>query len=109
MTPLKANIDFNWLSAFDTVQLPGTANPRSSTGAAIPLDRDESLSGAIQGERPRSRKWATERKHLPDVDVAQAGGWESLEALKKSYQHADPVTMLSVVLGGGELREAKQG
>ena len=28
------------------------------------------------------RKWATERKHLPDVDVAAAGGWKSLQALK---------------------------
>jgi integrase len=58
---------------------------------------------------PYRRKWATERKHLPDVDVAQAGGWESLDALKRSYQHADPTTMLSVVLGGAELREVKQG
>lgn len=51
------------------------------------------------------RKWATERKHLPDVDVAAAGGWASLEALKRSYQQADQETMLQVVLGGGELRE----
>jgi len=56
---------------------------------------------------PYRRKWATERKALPDVDVAAAGGWESLEALKKSYQHADAATMLSVVLGGTELRELK--
>jgi integrase len=53
------------------------------------------------------RKWATERKHLSDVDVAAAGGWESLDALKRSYQQADAATMLSVVLGGGQLREAK--
>ena len=51
------------------------------------------------------RKWATERKHLPDVDVAAAGGWKSTKALKDSYQQADPETMLNVVLGGGELRE----
>jgi hypothetical protein len=44
---------------------------------------------------------------MPDVDVATAGGWASLEALKKSYQHADAETMLEVVLGGGELREAR--
>lgn len=56
---------------------------------------------------PYRRKWATERKHLPDVDVAAAGGWKSVEALKQSYQHADPETMLQVVLSGGELREAK--
>ena len=53
------------------------------------------------------RKWATERKHLPDVDVAAAGGWRSLDALKSAYQQADPETMLQVVLGAGQLREAK--
>jgi hypothetical protein len=53
------------------------------------------------------RKWGTERKHLPDVDVAAAGGWKSLDALKKCYQHADPATMLEVVMGAGELREVK--
>jgi integrase len=56
---------------------------------------------------PLRRKWATERKHLPDVDVAAAGGWASLDALKKSYQQTDEATMLRVVLGAGELREAK--
>lgn len=53
------------------------------------------------------RKWATERKHLPDVDVAAAGGWKETTSLKRAYQHADSETMLSVVLGAGELREAK--
>jgi integrase len=53
------------------------------------------------------RKWATERKHLPDVDVAAAGGWESLDALKQSYQQADDETMLQVVLSAGQLREAR--
>ena len=53
------------------------------------------------------RKWATERKHLPDVDVAQAGGWKSTHALKASYQQADADTMLRVVEGGAELREAR--
>ena len=40
------------------------------------------------------RKWATERKHMPDVDVAAAGGWKSTHALKASYQHADAETIL---------------
>lgn len=53
------------------------------------------------------RKWATERKHLPDVDVAAAGGWKSLVALKQSYQLADQETMLRVVLEAGELREGR--
>lgn len=46
---------------------------------------------------PYRRLWASERKHLPDVDVAAAGGWKDTVALKKSYQHADPDTILAVV------------
>ena len=43
------------------------------------------------------RLWATERKALPDIDVAATGGWKSTQALKLSYQHADPATALRVV------------
>ena len=53
------------------------------------------------------RKFATERKHLPDVDVAAAGGWKSTVSLKTSYQQADSETTLRVVLEAGELREAQ--
>jgi integrase len=53
------------------------------------------------------RKWATERKRMPDVDVAAAGGWKETSSLKGCYQQADEATMLEVVLGGGELRERK--
>jgi integrase len=51
------------------------------------------------------RKWVTERKHHPDVDVAEAGGWKGAHTMKASYQHADADTMLRVVLEPGELRE----
>jgi len=51
------------------------------------------------------RKWGSERKHLPDVDVAAAGGWKDTVSLKRAYQQADADTILSVVLSGGELRE----
>jgi hypothetical protein len=51
------------------------------------------------------RGWATSRKHLPDVDVAAAGGWKSTETLRRCYQQPDPATILAVVLGGVELRE----
>lgn len=53
------------------------------------------------------RKWASERKHLPDVDVAKAGGWNSLESLRTAYQQADEATMLRVVMEAGELREPR--
>ena len=65
----------------------------------------ESQKGGLW--HPFRRKWATERKHMPDADVMAAGGWQSLDALKRSYQHEDEATMLRVVLGGGQLREAK--
>ncbi len=50
---------------------------------------------------------ATERKHLPDVDVAAAGGWTETSSLKRCYQQADEATMLEVVLSGGQLRESR--
>ncbi len=53
------------------------------------------------------RKWAMERQHLPDVDVAAAGGWTETSSLKRCYQQADEATMLEVVLGGGQLRESR--
>ena len=31
---------------------------------------------------------------MPDADVAAAGGWTDTRALKLSYQHADPATVL---------------
>ena len=46
---------------------------------------------------PYRRKWATERKHLPLVDVAAAGGWKGTQMLLKCYQQPDPDTMLSVM------------
>ena len=53
------------------------------------------LNGGIL--HPYRRLWASERKHMPDIDVAAAGGWKDSRALKFSYQHADPATVLKVV------------
>ncbi|CAN5848948.1 hypothetical protein BH20GEM1_BH20GEM1_17930 [soil metagenome] len=53
------------------------------------------------------RLWASARKDLPDVDVAQAGGWSSLTALKMAYQKPDDQTMLQVVTHKAGLREVK--
>lgn len=50
------------------------------------------------------RLWASARNDLPDVDVAQAGGWASLEALELAYQRPDNATMLRVVTHRAELR-----
>src|SRR5205823_1831071 len=43
------------------------------------------------------RKWATERKHLPVQDVAQAGGWRNAAVLSTIYQQPDEQTMYVVV------------
>ena len=53
------------------------------------------------------RKWAAERKHHPDVDVAAAGGWKIVQTLKTAYQQADEETMLRVVLNAQELRDLR--
>jgi len=44
-----------------------------------------------------SRKWASERKHLPLVDVAAVGGWKDTQILVNCYQHEDRETMLAVM------------
>lgn len=51
------------------------------------------------------RKWAVERKHLPDADVMAAGGWRSLGTLKRHYQLADESGVLEAVLSPRRLRE----
>ncbi len=43
------------------------------------------------------RKWATERKHLPNVDVAADGGWSALASLQTCYEMANSQTMFKVV------------
>jgi hypothetical protein len=46
---------------------------------------------------PYRRKWATERKALPDADVMEAGGWTDERSLKQSYQQSDSETVLAVI------------
>lgn len=53
------------------------------------------------------RLWASARKELPDVDVAQTGGWKSREALQRAYQRPDDETMLRVVEHDAEVREVR--
>jgi len=44
------------------------------------------------------RLWATERKALPDVDVAEAGGWTGTKAMKLAYQKHTPAGVLAAIL-----------
>ena len=53
------------------------------------------------------RKWATERKHLPLVDVKAAGGWKDTQTLLTSYQQADEAGMLEVMSSPVKLRDRK--
>lgn len=47
---------------------------------------------------PYRRLWATQRKHLPDVDVAQAGGWKGTKAMKLAYQQSTADGVLAAVV-----------
>lgn len=53
------------------------------------------------------RKWATERKGLPDVDVMAAGGWKDARSFKGAYQQVDEATLLAVVSETRKLREIR--
>lgn len=44
------------------------------------------------------RLWATERKHLPDVDVAEAGGWTGTKAMKLAYQGPTASGVIAAVM-----------
>ena len=87
------------------------AKPVSRRLAASWLERAERLAGLekLNGSlwHAYRRRWATSRKHLPDADVAAAGGWANPNTLRLVYQQVDADTMLRVVLEPGELREAK--
>jgi integrase len=54
---------------------------------------------------PYRRKWVRERKHLPKVDVAAAGGWLDTRTLS-IYEGPDDKTMLAVVNEPRKLRES---
>jgi hypothetical protein len=51
------------------------------------------------------RKWATERKHLPLKDMAEAGGWLDTRSLEQCHEQADEATLLQVVSEPRKLRE----
>ncbi|MGH7529907.1 MAG: tyrosine-type recombinase/integrase [Gemmatimonadales bacterium] len=71
---------------------------KAQTAAGVPRLEHDSFHGL-------RRKWSTERKHLPDVDVAKAGGWRSIMTMKRAYQQADEAGVLEAVLDPRRLRE----
>ena len=62
----------------------------------------EPLRGALW--HAYRRTWASERKHLPDVDVAEMGGWSSVDTLK-IYQRPDAETRQRVLTDRRPIRE----
>ena len=42
---------------------------------------------------------------MPDVDVARAGGWRSINTMKRSYQLADDAGVLKAVMEFRKLRD----
>jgi integrase len=75
-----------------------------------PLRRDTALRWLAKAEKladlpklrggafhPYRRLWAIERKHLPAIDVAAAGGWGDTQALTRIYQKAEPAGVARVV------------
>jgi hypothetical protein len=53
---------------------------------------------------PFRRKWATERKDLPLVDVKATGGWRDTNTLLTCYQQTDEASMLRVMDAPRKLR-----
>jgi len=81
-----------------------TPKPISRELAGKWLARAEGLAGQskLRGGlyHPYRRLWVSERKALPLVDLAAAGGWRDTQALRKSYSIADAATVLRTVEGG---------
>lgn len=90
----------------DVPLFPAPKDPSKSIRretAAKWLIRAEQLAGQpkVRGGvfHPYRRLFASERRHLPDIDVATAAGWKDPATMKKSYQQADPAGVLSAVVG----------
>lgn len=58
---------------------------------------------------PYRRSWATKRKHQPDADVMEAGGWKSAKVLKTIYQQSDDATLVDVIENPRRLEEKRNG
>jgi integrase len=93
---------------------PSPTNPAKPVSYELTrkwLLKAEKVAGVVKQSggsfHPFRRAWATARKHLPVQDVAYAGGWKSTAVLLNLYQQPDDATLLRVVRGGSELREAR--
>ena len=67
----------------------------------------QKLSGGLW--HPFRRKWATERKHMPTVDVMEASGWSDRKTMETCYQQADEGTLLESMASPMNLTERRLG
>ena len=79
----------------DATQPCGTSNARRWLLQAERLARLPKLDGSAW--HAYRRKWASERRHLPDEDVAVLAGWRDPGTMRQSYQHADPAKRQEVM------------
>lgn len=88
----------------------GTMHPRTLAQLLVEAEQKAGLPKLTGGVwHPYRRKWATERKHLPVIDVAQAGGWSDTQTLLTCYQQPDHETLLAVISETRKVRERGVG
>jgi integrase len=87
------------------------APPRS--GLEKPVSRETAARWLLRAEKaaelpkltggvfhPYRRLFASERRHLPDLDVATAAGWKDPATMRRAYQQTDPAAVLRAVNHG---------
>ncbi len=75
-----------------------------------PIDKSRASRWLLRAERlaglpkikqglwhPPRRAWASNRRDLPEKDVAKAGGWSSPDVMKQCYQHATDEGVIAAV------------
>ncbi|MDP9222882.1 MAG: tyrosine-type recombinase/integrase [Actinomycetota bacterium] len=105
-TEIEKYLSRNHRGLADVPLFPG---PKDAT---LPIARDVAARWLVRAEKkaevskltggifhPYRRLWASERKHLSNIDVASAGGWKSTKTLA-IYQQSDPVAVLAAVVNG---------
>lgn len=99
-------------AAFLFPSINDPTKPLATDVASAWLIAAEKIAGVPKQDgglwHPYRRKWVTERKHLPDVDVAACGGWADLSTLQTCYMQPDPETMQRVVSSPVRLRETPE-
>ena len=85
-----------------------------ASGDAFEIRRETAATWLVKAERlaglpkmkggvyhPYRRLFASERRHLPDLDVAAAAGWADPATMKRAYQRTDAASVLQAVQDTG--------